>query len=149
MPFLSKTPSWILLICLWLGLGMAASAGAVTPRLLPAPQSVGVAEGQLIVTAATPVVARDEAARGAAGRFVDLVRRTTGIALTPSDRASPDAIIFATVPGMGPEAYRIEAGSQGATITASDPSGLFYGDQSVLLRRPRLSRMRRASPGAG
>jgi hexosaminidase len=127
MPFLSKTPSWILLICLWLGLGLTASAGAATPRLLPAPRSVEIADGQLIVTAATAVVARDEAARGAAERFVDLVRRTTGIALTTADRASPDAITFAIVPGMAPEAYRIETGSQSATITASGHSGLFYG----------------------
>jgi len=114
---------WVLLSLL---LGLGGAAGAAAPRLLPVPRSVAVEPGRFTVSAATPIIAGDAAARGAAGRFADLLRRSTGIAprLRPSGAG---AIRFRTVPGMAPEAYRLEVAPAGATVSASDHAGLFYG----------------------
>src|SRR5689334_15323384 len=97
---MSRVPGFaarFLLFCLLLG---AAGRGAAqeAPRLVPLPRSMAVLPGRLIVSGATPVVA-DGAARGAALRFIDLVRRTAGVAprLRPG-RAG--AIRFRMVPGM-------------------------------------------------
>src|SRR4051794_11772572 len=115
----------ILLLCLLLG---AAGRGAAqeAPRLLPLPRSMVVLPGRLTVSAATPIVA-DGPARSAALRFIDLVRRTSGIAPRLRPRAAGSAIRFRTIAGMAPESYRLEVRASGATIAASDAAGLFYG----------------------
>ncbi|MBV9882925.1 MAG: family 20 glycosylhydrolase [Sphingomonadaceae bacterium] len=125
---MSRVPGFaarFLLVCLLLGAaGIAAAQPA--PRLVPLPRSMAVQPGHLTVTAATPVVA-DGPARGAASRFVELLRRTTGIAPRLGAGAAAGAIRFRTVAGMAPESYRLEVDGSGATISASDRAGLFYG----------------------
>jgi hexosaminidase len=83
--------------------------------------------GDLVVTRATPVVAEGAEAERAAARFIDLVRRTTGVELHAGGQPAPGAIRFVTIPGIAPESYRIETGSEGAVVTASEYSGIFYG----------------------
>jgi hexosaminidase len=131
----------LLLLCLLLAAAAAApaqpasAAAQAAPRLLPMPRSMVLLPGRLTMSAETPVIAAGSA-RGAALRFIDLIRRTAGIAprLRPAGAAgaaraagAAGAIRFDMVAGLAPEAYRLEVGEAGATITASDRAGLFYG----------------------
>jgi len=131
MPLLSRTLPWILLLCLLFAGASTGAAAAEPPRLLPAPRAIETRPGLFTVTRDTPVVAEGAEARRAAARFIDLVGRTTGIALEPTGQPSHGAIRFTTVPGMAPESYRIETGSGGATVSATDHAGLFYGGVSL------------------
>ena len=123
-----------LLLFLSLTAGCATGAATAPPSgldLLPQPRSASLQPGSFQANDRTIVVAEDEAARQAAERFVDLVRRTAGITLQIRDAASPGAIRFRTVAGMGPEAYRLDVDAGGATISASGHAGLFYGGVSL------------------
>ncbi|MBV9552049.1 MAG: hypothetical protein JO032_04585, partial [Alphaproteobacteria bacterium] len=95
-----------LLFCLLLvGPTTARLAAESAPRLVPLPRTMAVLPGRFTVSAATPIVASGPA-RGAALRFVELVRRTAGIAPRLRSAASGRAIRFRMVAGMAPEAYR-------------------------------------------
>ena len=125
--------------CLLLFLSLTAGcatgeAAAETPArldLLPMPRSATVQPGSFRATDRTIVVAEDEAARQAAERFVDLVRRTAGLNFQIRNATAPGAIRFSSVPGMGPEAYRLDVNASGATVSASGHAGLFYGGISL------------------
>jgi hexosaminidase len=119
-----------------LALGLLVSACANTSRadmdaaaaLLPLPVSAVPAKGSFAVTAGTPISALGGgAARGAAERFAELMRRTSGLLLTAGDEQAAGGIAFREVPGMKPESYSLEVKPSGATVTASDQAGLFYG----------------------
>ena len=123
--------SVLLLGLLLAGGAPARAAGEGVPRLVPLPRAMVVLPGHFSVSAATPVVAPG-AAHGAALRFIELLRRTAGIAPRLRAAAAGHAIRFRMVPGMAPEAYRLEVGEAGATISASDDAGLFYGGRHPL-----------------
>jgi hexosaminidase len=114
------------LLSLWLCAGCAAGP-QTSAALLPAPRSVSPLPGPLTVSSSTAVVVEDPSARLAADRFVDLVRRSTGIALRIESQPAADAIVFRTADGMTPESYRLDVGRAGATLAASDHAGLYYG----------------------
>ena len=127
-----------LLLCLLLAGGCATRSRPGT-GLLPLPRFEAPMPGRLRVTTATPVMA-DEAARPAAERFADLVRRSTGIALrVQPPEAAGDGIVFRTVEGRSPESYGLDVGRSRATVTASDHAGLYYGGVTLwqlLTERP-------------
>ena len=76
----------------------------------------------------------------------------------PEPRARSGSASSRQQPISNPEAYRLRVTAKGATITASDPKGLFYGAQTLRQlviddARPRAiaaatSPTPRASPGA-
>jgi len=124
---LARFAAGLLLLGLLLaGAAPARAAGERTPHLVPLPRSMIVLPGRFTVSAATPILAPGPA-RNAALRFVELLRRTAGIAPRLRRATGTGAIRFRMVAGMAPEAYRLELGQAGATISASDPAGLFYG----------------------
>ena len=116
--------SWRLV--LFCGAIVSATASAAPPALLPQPRSVVTAPGAFVIdhTTMVAVTANDAGAhRGAAG-FIDLLRRTRGFAPRIDQRGT---VRFHRIPGMAAEAYRLQVTPKGATITASDDAGLFYG----------------------
>jgi hexosaminidase len=87
--------------------------------LIPAPASVQRSDGEFIVDAATPLLARGEAARTVAAQFAGFVSKARGIDLKISDAADDDAsgIVFAIDAGMtagSPEAYTLEVTPNGS-----------------------------------
>lgn len=113
------------LLLLWLS--APAFARAPADALLPMPQSVVAGQGRFAVSARMPIRAASDDERRAAERFADLLGRTTQTRLAIGRAASGPGIAFRTVAGMRPESYRLEVTTEGATITASDHAGLFYG----------------------
>ncbi|MBO9623375.1 MAG: family 20 glycosylhydrolase [Sphingomonas sp.] len=116
-------------LCALLLAASASPAAAQLPRLLPLPAELAVAPGSFAIGAATPLVAEagDAGARNAALRFAELVRQTRGLELRLVSAAKGPAIRFRRAATGDAESYRLEVGSQGATITAGDDSGLLYG----------------------
>ncbi|KAF1697139.1 family 20 glycosylhydrolase [Pseudoxanthomonas koreensis] len=125
----------------------AASAPAATaaapdqahraPSLLPLPASIEPRNGQLALTATTPLLAEDEAARTVAAQFAALLGKGFGIA--PALSAAADdadgAIRFAIDPARasaGAESYLLEVTPEGARVSAGDAAGLFYGAMTLL-----------------
>lgn len=130
--------SAFLLLCL-----LSAAAPAIASEgagLLPLPRSAEAQAGRFTVTASTPLIAEGADAERAASYFADLLRRTANVGIREGSGAG--AIRFRTVAGMAPESYRLEVTPEGATITASDHSGLLYGGVSLwqlLTREPGLT----------
>ncbi|WP_114953002.1 beta-N-acetylhexosaminidase [Sphingosinicella terrae] len=123
-----------LLAPILLMLATSPAAAATPPHalpLLPQPRSAVPLDGRFAVTADTIIVAEGEGARAAAERFAALLARTAGIRLRLADRPVSGAIVFRRAPGFSAEAYRLEVAPGGATVTASDLSGLLYGGVSL------------------
>jgi len=119
--FLRKTIPAIAGILVW-----AMPASAQTVALLPMPQSLTTAEGGFTLTAASGIAvpAGDAGARNAAQRFAEMLARTGGAKV--KIRAG-GAVRFERVAGLPAEGYRLVTSATGATISASDDSGMFYG----------------------
>ena len=104
-------------------------AAAPTPRLLPQPAQMSVQEDGFTLGSTTTLAAPkgDTGAQNAAARLAELLA-TSGVKVrnTVSVGGMP-AVRFVRTAGIAPEGYRLETGSAGATITASDDAGLFYG----------------------
>lgn len=112
------------LLAIWLS--APASAQEPAAALLPMPESVVARQGSFAVSTRTAIRAASDDERRAAERFVDLLGRTTNTRLVIGNAAGA-GIAFRTAAGMRPESYRLEVTANGATITASDYAGLFYG----------------------
>jgi hexosaminidase len=113
-----------------LALGLLAPllvAAAPAPRLLPQPAEMQVRDTGFSLSQGAVVVTPpgDAGAANAAQRLRELLG-TSGLKLTGQTKAAP-TVRFVRAGGMKPEAYTLETGEHGATITASDDSGLFYG----------------------
>jgi hexosaminidase len=138
---MSRVPRFAVPALLAIWLSAPALAQEPAAALLPMPQSIVAQQGSFAVSARTAILAASDDERRAAERFADLLGRTTGTRLTVGGDAGP-GIAFRTVAGMRPESYRLEVSASGATITASDYAGLFYGGVTLwqlLTARPGLA----------
>ncbi|WP_457310061.1 family 20 glycosylhydrolase [Sphingomonas sp. UYAg733] len=116
-----------------------APANAQQVALLPAPQSMTVAEGGFTLAATSDIAipAGDSGARNAAYRLAEMMAHTGGPKLTIK---ASGTIRFERVPGIAAEGYRLTTSSNGATISASDDAGLLYGAVTLWqLARPAKS----------
>ncbi len=106
--------------------GFLGGAQADAQALLPAPQAMTAGQGGVILTAASGVAipAGDAGARNAAERLRELFARTGGPALIMK---ADGRVRFERADGIPAEGYRLVTSPTGATITASDDTGLFYG----------------------
>lgn len=108
-----------------IALSVVAGPAAAQPALLPAPSRVVERAGVFPLSAAAiRVPPGDAGARNAARLLREFMGKTVG--LSPPVGAK-GAIRFVRVPGLPREGYRLEVGPKGATVTASDDSGLLYG----------------------
>ena len=107
------------------------AAQEATLPLVPLPASLERGQGSFRISAATPVLAKDETAQTVARQFADYLRRfrALDLAVTGKVDSKAKAIEFAIDAGMGgsPEGYRLEVNPQRIRVTAADPRGLFYG----------------------
>ncbi|MEI9989100.1 MAG: family 20 glycosylhydrolase [Rhizomicrobium sp.] len=109
----------------FLALCGAAAANAPAPSVVPYPAHLTPQAGEFTVDATTPIVF-DRADALAAAYFVDLLRRSRGIAL--HRRTGANAITLRRDPSIGgTEAYRLDVTPHGVTISAGRSAGVFYG----------------------
>lgn len=102
----------------------------------PAESTPGEGEFQLHAHTAVLVPAGDRQAEAAAAYFVDLLRRSRGLALrvraaAPGAPVPAGAIVFERRAGLAPEGYALEVGRGRITIAATTAAGLFYGAGSL------------------
>lgn len=68
-----------------------------------------------------------------AGKFIDQIKLTSGIALRATDEVHPQgpSIRFVAIDGLEKEGYTIHVSPEDITLTATDPNGFFYAVQSI------------------
>jgi hexosaminidase len=111
-------------------------AGSSTLPIIPAPARMERRAGGFTVPAGARVRlrGREDAAAAAVAAYADSL---LGAALGPSApgaRPPRDAIVLRLDAASGTasrEAYRLEVGTGGVVISATDPAGLFYGVQTL------------------
>src|SRR6185436_19190158 len=120
--------------------GTAAPAAARTgaPALVPQPAMMEVkGGGGFQVTPKSVLRAASPAAQTSASALKELIRRGTGITLTPSlaaDAAPDNAIEIVVDPlhaSLGAEGYELTIDAQLVTLKAAAPAGAFYGVQTL------------------
>jgi len=120
--------------------GTAAPAAARTgaPALVPQPAMMEVKRGDgFQVTPKTVLRAASPAAQTSASALKELIRRGTGITLTPSlaaDAAPDNAIEIVVDPlhaSLGAEGYELTIDAKLVTLKAAAPAGAFYGVQTL------------------
>jgi hexosaminidase len=109
--------------------GKPGSAIAEEIPVLPRPAMENFGEGSVLLKSGGTIFVApgDRGARRAADRLADMLRRSRGLRLTIRAGAQHGAIRFVRAAGLPPEGYRLTITSRGATIKASDETGLFYG----------------------
>ena len=114
---------------------IARAAVPIVPAVIPAPATVELLAGELVVTSRTRISGGDTAeGLFVATYFADLVRRAHGWSLPVAASAeATDAapgIAFRLHEGgdtASPEAYVLSAGPEGVTVSARERTGLLYG----------------------
>jgi hexosaminidase len=109
-----------------------AAPGPVHPALslVPWPAHLTLQSGSFAVKdgAAIRYDRRDKDGARVARYLADLVRRSRGLKLVPSDRTGAIYLRHLADPNAtGAEGYRLEITPDGVTISASHTAGLFYG----------------------
>ncbi|HEX6973972.1 MAG TPA: beta-N-acetylhexosaminidase, partial [Vicinamibacterales bacterium] len=136
--------SFIAIICVSLSITACAKskpkvapAIPTTRTLLPQPAKIDTGNGAPFVVTPQTVITFDGAAvRPIAAYLSELIGVAAGPAM-PSVKAASEgvpagAIQLALKPGTGgPEGYDLTVTSDGVTIDASEPAGLFYGVQTL------------------
>ena len=111
----------------------AAQAPAALPSLVPRAASVQAMPGRLVLANNAHFVARDARAQ----QVLAQLARLAGDALPEAAlrSAGPGARIelkIAAGSGIAPEGYRLDIGSDGASLQAADAHGLFNGAMTLL-----------------
>src|SRR5690606_33501134 len=111
-----------------------ASAPAQPLPLIPMPASLEPLRGQFALDADTPLLAAGDAERTVAAQFSALLEKSRGIAPKVVAGSRRPGIRFRLDPahGGGGESYLLEVAPGGASITAGDQAGLFYGAVTLL-----------------
>jgi hexosaminidase len=98
--------------------------------LIPLPAKLEPRQGQFVIDASTSVRAEGEAAQRVAKQFSELVSTTGKIDLKLAADGAAGGIRFVLDPtfkSASPEAYVLDAATDGITVRANDERGLFYG----------------------
>ncbi|SDR74075.1 beta-N-acetylhexosaminidase [Actinopolymorpha singaporensis] len=99
--------------------------------ILPKPQQFERLDGAFHLTSSATVRA-DEASAQAARALRRALAPATGFALDDASADAPAAVTLRVDDSLvGPEAYRLTVTTEGVEIAGSDPSGVFYGVQSL------------------
>ena len=117
------------LLLAWLMFCVSSPAWSI-PAPVPLPRAMTMRSGGFAINARTTIAvpAGDKGAAEAARQLVTLIGKTHRIALKIGRSG---AIRFVRKPGFAREGYTLESDDRGATITASDDAGLFYGAVTV------------------
>ena len=111
----------------------AQQAAAITPL----PQHMKTHEGTFTLTGRTVISSAPRFSRQAAW-LADRLEQSTGwqLRVTDAPRKGGIALRFDTTAVTAAEGYRLEVTAKGATVTARDEAGAFYGLQSLLQLMP-------------
>lgn len=114
-------------------LGLLPGTAFGAPTLLPSPTSIEEGTGSFQLGFAPLIIAPrgDKGAWNAAERLAELMGKTGHLRPRIVDQAPGRSLRFERVSGLSDEAYRINATSEGVSITASSDSGLYYGAVTV------------------
>ena len=120
------------IIALALGLlSCLAPAVAAAPKvdITPRPKSMTVSEGSLTLPAALTISSTglDAAMTAEVNKFASALTATTGISTT----SGPALISVAVNSKVAPEGYNLKITTDGVSIEASAPAGLFYAFQTL------------------
>jgi hexosaminidase len=109
-------------------LAVGAAPAAEPPPIVPAPVSVEARAGSFALGSAAVLAVEegDAGARRVAERFADLLSRTHGVKLPVRAGLPANAIRFIRARELGAEAYRIEAGARGVTVSAATDAGFSH-----------------------
>ncbi len=105
---------------------------ASPPPVIPLPQHTDMHSGSLVVSDGAAIVydPADDAAKGVANYFMDLMQRAQGLALHPQPKPVAGVIVLkrlADPSATGKEGYRLDVTPGGITISAGQTAGLLYG----------------------
>ncbi|MFJ2590178.1 beta-N-acetylhexosaminidase [Streptomyces sp. NPDC087538] len=111
--------------------------------LLPRPVSVHIDNGEFVLDASTSITAAPELC-STARWLQSVLRPSTGLdlpllpvsSLPPLRSEARHVIDLRLGEGLGPEAYRLRATSDGVVVEGGDRAGAFYGCQSLLQSLP-------------
>jgi hexosaminidase len=115
----------------------AVKPKSASPLVIPVPAEFSSGAGSFPVSADTTVVfSGGQGASEAAHYFAQMARQDPQITVRPprEDDSESKAIAFVIAPNdasFGPEAYSIVSRSDGVTVKARTPAGLFYGAVSL------------------
>ncbi|WP_185957565.1 family 20 glycosylhydrolase [Saccharicrinis carchari] len=99
--------------------------------LIPKPDSFTLHEQSFRISASTPLFTDNEKQRKATDYLNFLLDRAAGFELAVQQGEGSKGVVFQTVDGMAPEAYRLEVNPSQILVQASGEAGFFYGVQSI------------------
>ena len=108
-----------------------------TPSLIPAPKEISVKEGCFTLSRGTAIALdeSDETLRGIARYFNEKTAPATGFEL-PVKNSGKIKFTLAEDETLGDEGYHLTVKTNGITITAQKPQGIFYGVGTLLQLLP-------------
>ncbi len=108
-----------------------------TPSLIPAPKEISVKEGCFTLSRGTAIALdeSDETLRGIARYFNEKTAPATGFEL-PVKSSGKIKFTLAEDETLGDEGYHLTVKTNGITITAQKPQGIFYGVGTLLQLLP-------------
>ena len=108
-----------------------------TPSLIPAPKEISVKEGCFTLSRGTAIALdeSDETLRGIARYFNEKTAPATGFKL-PVKSSGKIKFTLAEDETLGDEGYHLTVKTNGITITAQKPQGIFYGVGTLLQLLP-------------
>jgi len=114
--------------------GVAATAQAAQPALIPVPAEIHPGQGSLTIASGAVIAAPvgDSQAAFAAQETATLALRLRGLQMNPQ-AGGAGAIVLKVDPtlALGPEGYRLDVTPTGVTIRGKDEAGLFYGAMTL------------------
>ncbi|MDE1163050.1 MAG: family 20 glycosylhydrolase [Acidobacteriaceae bacterium] len=141
-PALLCTNCMIVLLCFTLGLTRADAQQQAPLTLLPVPQSVVSAPGQLNLPSGIRIDFQgytEPRLKDAGTRFLDVLSRLTGTPALPSQPSKQVLLIVKTAGPSAPvqqlgedESYHLQVTSQQILLSAPNPLGILHGLQTLL-----------------
>jgi len=134
----------------------AEAAHSALETLIPAPASVTAGEGVFTLTAETRIYVDATPEVSEVGFYLaEALRPATGYALpviATTPPPPPGHVLLTTQgadvdPALGEEGYVLSVSTQGATLTAHRPAGLFWGVQTLRQLLPPSIERTRVQPG--
>ncbi|MEU7056218.1 beta-N-acetylhexosaminidase [Streptomyces sp. NPDC046197] len=132
------------------GAAPAGQARAAAPlgQVVPAPASVRAGGAPYHLTRDTRIRVDDSRAAVRIGEYLaGILRPSTGYRLPLTTHGQAGIQLRLTKGAYGAEGYRLDSGSNGVTITAREPAGLFHGVQTLRQLLPATVEKDTVQPG--
>jgi hexosaminidase len=108
-------------------------------NIIPQPVEIKQSNGSLKLTASTSVSYDSPESKGIADMFIQKINTASGFSIR-AQQGDDATIKFLLnkkpVPALGDEGYSLDVNSNGVSVTANKPAGIFYGMQTLLQLMP-------------